>query len=125
MNLQPNPFAKASPSAPAVLVLFTTTFDGGTAIQRTLPGDLSFTLQIALVAHNDHGKVVLVFDAQDLLLKRCNFVEALTGCDRVDEQESFSCPHVLLSHGGVLFLTRSIEDIEQGDLIIDNALLAV
>lgn len=124
MNLHPKPLAKASPSAPAVLVPFTT-FGGGTALQHTLPSDLPFTLQIALVTHNDHGKVVLVFHTEDLLLKRCDLVEALTGCDRVDEQESFSCPHVLLSHGRVLFLTRGIKDIEQGNLIIDYTLLAV
>lgn len=98
---------------------------GETALQRTLLGDLSFSLQIALVAHDDHGKVVLVFHTQDLLLERCDFVEALTGCDRVNEQETFTCPHVLLSHGRVLFLTGGIENIEQGDLIVDDTLLAV
>lgn len=96
-----------------------------TAFRRTLPGDLPFTLQIALVAHDDHGEVVLVLHPQNLLLKCCNFVKALARCDGVDEQKSFACAHVLLSHGRVLFLTGGIENIEQGNLIVDNTLLAV
>jgi hypothetical protein len=59
------------------------------------------------------------------LLESGDFLEALAGCDGVDEQEALACTHVLLAHGAVLFLAGGIEHIEQGDLIVNNALLAV
>lgn len=59
------------------------------------------------------------------MLERGDFLEALTGRDGVDEQESFAGTHVLLPHGGVLFLSGGIEDIEQGDLFVNDTLLAV
>lgn len=92
---------------------------------RTLSCDFSLTLQIALVADDDHREVVLVFHSQDLLLECSDFLEALSRRDGVDQQETLSRSHVLLSHGGVLLLTGGIENVEQGDLLVDNALLAV
>jgi hypothetical protein len=44
----------------------------------TLPGDFSLAFQIALVANNHHGEVVLVLDSQDLLLEGRDFLEALS-----------------------------------------------
>lgn len=95
------------------------------AMQHTLPGNLSLALQIALVAYNDHGEVVLVLDPQDLLLEGCDLFKALAGRDGVNEQEPFACPHVLLSHGGVLFLAGGVEHIEQRDLVVNDTLLSV
>jgi hypothetical protein len=77
-----------------------------------LPGDLTLALEIALVADNDHGEVVLVLDSQNLLLEGGDFLEALAGCDGVDEEETLSGPHVLLAHGAVLLLASGVEDIE-------------
>lgn len=94
-------------------------------IKRTLSGNLTLTLQIALVTHNHHGKIVLVFDAEDLLLECCNLLEALAGCDGVHEQETLASPHVLLSHSRVFLLTGGIENIEQSHLIVNDTLLAV
>lgn len=91
----------------------------------TLPRDLPLVLQIALVANDNHGEVVLVLDPENLLLESGNFLEALAGVDGVDEQETLAGPHVLLSHGRVFLLTGGIEDIEQSDLIVNDALLAV
>lgn len=93
--------------------------------QHTLPSNFSFTLQIALVSHNDHWEVVLVLDSQDLLLEGCDLFETLAGRDGVNEQETFACPHVLLSHGRVLFLAGGIENIEKRDLIVNDTLLSV
>lgn len=93
--------------------------------RHTLPGNFSFALQIALVSHNDHGEVVLVLDPQDLLLEGCDLFETLAGRDGVDEQEALACPHVLLSHGRVLFLAGGVEDIEQRDLVVNDTLLSV
>jgi hypothetical protein len=90
-----------------------------------LPGDLTLALEIALVADDNHGEVVLVLDSQNLLLEGGDFLEALAGCDGVDEEETLSGPHVLLAHGAVLLLASGVEDIEQSGLIIDVALLAV
>lgn len=93
--------------------------------RHTLPGNLSLALQIALVAHNDHGEVVLVLDSQDLLLEGCDLFETLAGRDGVNEQETFACAHVLLSHGRVLFLAGGVENIEQRDLVVNDTLLSV
>lgn len=93
--------------------------------QHTLPGNLSLALQIALVAYNDHGEVVLVLDSQDLLLEGCDLLKTLAGRDGVNEQEPFACPHVLLSHRRVLFLTGGVEHIEQRDLVVNDTLLSV
>lgn len=96
-----------------------------TVLQRTSSADLPLALQIALVAHDDHGEIVLVLDPQDLLLECCNFLETLPGCNRVNEQESLAGPHILLPHRGVFFLAGGIENVEQGNLIVNNALLSV
>lgn len=87
--------------------------------------NFTLALEIALVADDDHGEVVLVLDSQDLLLECGDFLEALAGGDGVDEQETLACAHVLLTHGTVLFLAGGIEDIEEGDFIVNDTLLAV
>lgn len=45
--------------------------------------------------------------------------------DGVDNEEALSPTHVLVSHGLVLFLTSCVEYVYQGNLLVDNALLAV
>ena len=80
-------------------------------LYHTLLRHLSLLLQIALVADQDDGEIVLVLDAQYLLLEGEDFLEGLFGGDGVDEQEAFSGSHVLLSHGGVFFLAGGIEDV--------------
>lgn len=87
--------------------------------------NLPFTFEIALVANNHHGEVVLVLYTQDLLLEDSNFLKTLARCDGVDKQKSFSSAHVLLAHGAVLFLAGGIENVEESDFIIDDALLAI
>lgn len=94
-------------------------------MQRTLLGDNAVGLQIALVSDNNDGEVVLVLDAQDLLLVRHDFLKGLARGDRVDQKEAFSRAHVLLSHGRVFLLASRVQNVQQGDFIIDHALLAV
>lgn len=92
---------------------------------HTLLRHLSLALQIALVAHDDDGKVVLVLYSEDLLLEGHDFLEALPARNAVHQQEALSRPHVLFTHGRVLLLAGCIEDIQERVLGIDHAPLAV
>lgn len=93
--------------------------------ERTLCRHLPLAVKIALVAHDDHGEVVLVLYSEDLLLECHNLLEALSVGYRVDEQEALAGPHVLLAHRRVFLLASCVEHVEQGDLIIDDTLLAI
>lgn len=59
------------------------------------------------------------------MLEGLDFFEGLAVVDGVDEQKAFTGAHVLLPHGRVLLLAGSIEDVQQGDFVVDDALLAV
>lgn len=48
-------------------------------VARTLCRNFSLGFQIALVAHHDDREVVLVLDAENLLLERHDFLERLPG----------------------------------------------
>ena len=97
----------------------------GERAAHTLCGDLPLAVEIALVADDNHGEVVLVLDPQDLLLECHDFLEALAVGYRVNEQEALSCAHVLLAHGRVLLLSGRIEHVEQRNLVVNDTLLAV
>lgn len=74
-------------------------------------------------------------------MESANFLERVAGGDRVNEEEAFTSAHVLLAHGSVkserqglsaveyhspvFLLTSGVEDVEQCDLFINDALLAV
>lgn len=88
-------------------------------------GDLPLAVKIALVADHNHREVVFILDAENLLLEGHNLLKALAVRYGVDEQKALAGPHVLLTHGRILLLAGSIENIEQGDFIVDDALLAV
>lgn len=92
---------------------------------HTLLRDCALFLQIALVGDDNDGKVVLVLDAQDLLLEGHDFFEGLARRYGVDEQEALAGAHVLFPHCRVFLLARRVEDVQQSDLIVDHALLAV
>ena len=124
MNLQPKFRAKVWPSVDGV----STSACSKRVCERhvrTLCRDLPLAIEIALVTDDNHGEVVLVLYSQDLLLERHNLLEALSVGYRVDEQEALACAHVLLAHGRVLLLAGCVEHIEQGDLVVDDTLLAV
>lgn len=86
---------------------------------------MSLAVEVALVADDNHGEVVLVLDAQNLLLEGHDLLEALAVRYRVDEQEALAGPHVLLAHRRVLLLAGCVEHVEQRHLVVDDALLAV
>lgn len=54
-----------------------------------------------------------------------DFFEGLARCDGVDQEETLAGAHVLFSHSRVFFLAGCIQDVQQGDLIVDDTLLAV
>jgi hypothetical protein len=93
--------------------------------RRTFCAHLSLGFQIALVSDNDDGEVVLVLDAQNLLLECDDLLEALARRYAVDEQEALACPHILLAHGRVLLLAGRVEHVQQRDLLINHTLLPV
>ena len=66
--------------------------------------------QICLVCHKNHGKFISVFDPQYLFVKFENFVEWGFVGDGVDEEEPFTGPHVLFTHGREFFLTSCVQD---------------
>ena len=66
--------------------------------RRTLGRNFSLSVQITLVSNDDHGEVVLVLDAQYLLLEGLDFFEGLLRGDGVDEEETLASAHVLFSH---------------------------
>jgi hypothetical protein len=86
---------------------------------------LSLALQITLIAYDDDREIILILNSQDLLLEDQDLIEALSACNAVHQEESFTGSHILLSHRRVFFLAGSIEDIEKGNLVVDYALLAV
>lgn len=45
--------------------------------------------------------------------------------DGKDTEETLSCPHVLVPHGTVLFLTCSVQYVQQASLPIDHHLLPI
>ena len=90
-----------------------------------LRGDLAVVLEIALVGHDDNGEVVLVLDTENLLVEGGDLVKAVPGGDRVDTEETLPGAHVLLPHGRVLLLAGGVEDVKEGDLLINHTLLPV
>jgi len=87
--------------------------------------DLTFVLEVTLVADDDDGEGVAVLDTEDLLVEGTDLLEGVAGGDGVDEEEAFACAHVLLSHRTVFFLAGGVEDVEEGYFFVDHALLAV
>ena len=88
-------------------------------------GDDTGVVEIALVADKDHGDVLRVLDAEDLLAHVAEVVEATERHDRVHEDEALPVLHVEISHGGELLGTGGIEDLEHALLAVDLALLSV
>ena len=78
--------------------------------ELTFCADLSLALEIALVADDDYREVVLVLDAQDLLVEGGDFLERVAGGDGVHEQEAFAGSHVLFSHRTVTQIFSSKHD---------------
>lgn len=52
-------------------------------------------------------------------------LEGFSVVDGEDAEETLSCPHVLVPHGTVLFLTSSVQNVQQTRLAINHHLLSV
>lgn len=94
-------------------------------VTALIHSNLSLILEIALVSHDNDRERILILNTEDLLMESANFLKRIAGGDRVNEEEAFTSAHVLLAHSPVFLLTSRVEDVEQRDLIIDDALLAV
>ena len=86
---------------------------------------MSFMFEITLVCYDNHGIIISILYSQDLLLKGGNFLKGRTRCYAIDKEETFAGTHVLFAHGRIFFLTSCIEDVEEGDFIVDDTLLAI
>lgn len=54
-----------------------------------------------------------------------NVLERLGVIDGEDTEETLPCPHVLIPHGAVLFLTCSVQDVQQAGLPVNHDLFPV
>ena len=54
-----------------------------------------------------------------------NVLEGLGVVDGKDTEEALPSPHILISHGAVLLLTCSVQDVQQTRLSVDHYLLSV
>ena len=88
-------------------------------------GNLTVVVQIALVSNEHDGDLVLVLHTKDLLTEGGDFVKGGARGDGKDAEETLARAHVLVTHGAVLLLTGSVEDIKETGLIVDGDLLAV
>ena len=66
-----------------------------------------------------------VLDALDLFAVRGYVIEGFGIVDGKNEEEAFARPHVLISHGRVLLLAGSVQDVQEACLAIYDHLLAV
>jgi len=94
-------------------------------IAALVHANLTLVLEIALIGDHNDGERVLILHPEDLLVEGADFLEGVAGCDGVDEEEAFACAHVLFAHGPVFLLSRSVKHVEQRDLLINHALLAI
>merc|ERR1719361_2155755 len=90
---------------------------GGRLVERRVPAlrqllalllrNFSLVLEVALVARDDNGDVVLVFGllrAQDLLTELLHAIEGVLARDIVDQQEAVALPDPLVLHSSELLL---------------------
>jgi hypothetical protein len=112
MKRQPKCFARSRPSVESCISQNSraSTADGKCVSPdrhtraRTIHAHLALVLEIAFVGNDDDGERVLVLYSEDLLVERRDFFKRVAGGDRIDEEEAFSCTHVLLTHRTVLLL---------------------
>jgi len=87
--------------------------------------DLALVLEVGLVADEDHGDLISVLGAEDLVVEDGDLLERGLGGDVVDEEEALAVAHPLVLHGGELLLAGGVENVEQSGFIVDDDLLAV
>lgn len=94
----------------------------------TLSRNHTFVFEITFVAHQYNREVIaflFALDSQDLPVQSMDLVERLLGVYREYEHKSLSIDHVLFPHCSILLLACGVEDVEEGKLVIDDALLSI
>lgn len=69
------------------------------ASRRTIHAHLTLILQITLVGDNDDRELIHILNSENLLVEGTDLLERVPRSDGIDEQETFTRPHVLLAHG--------------------------
>ena len=90
-----------------------------------LGGDLAELLHVGLVAHEDEGDGLCVLDAQDVIVQFLDLPEGGLSAYRVDTEESFAGPHVLITDGAKVFLSCCIKYVEHMLIFVHSELLSV
>lgn len=83
---------------------------------RLLQRHPSLYVQVGLVAHHQHRKLIAVLDPENLFLEFGHLLEAGVIRQREHQQESFATPHVLLPHRTELLLTGSVQDWNNSEI---------
>lgn len=73
---------------------------------------IAVVFEIGFVANQNHGDVVVFFDAANLLAELLEFVQRGHACYGEDEQETLARFHVQFSHGGKLLGSSCVENLE-------------
>jgi len=87
--------------------------------------DQSLMFQICLVADQQHGEFISIFDPENESMETEHFFEAVPIGNGEDQQESLTRSEILLSHRAEFLLTRRVEHLQFADVLIDEALLRV
>jgi len=90
-----------------------------------LSGNDTGVIQIALVAHENHGDIIGILHTENLLAHVRKVVESTKSDDGVHENEALTVLHVKITHGSELLGTGSIKDLQHALLAIDIDLLPV
>lgn len=85
------------------------------------PGDDS----VGFVAHEDHGKVVGIFDLQNLLLKVDKLLERAAAVQSKDEQKALAASQRAVAEGAKVILADRMSDLHHRSLVIYDALLSI
>lgn len=84
--------------------------------------DLSLHVKIALLAYNDAGDMLGTCVVQDLVVDRLHHLEAIAGCDRVDQDVSVYTYGMLGIEDRVLILSGSVDYVTgiRASLVLDT-----
>jgi len=94
-------------------------------VSALVHANLAFVLQITFISNDDHREGVSVLHAENLLVEGADLLEGVSRSDGIDEKEALARAHVLLTHGTVFLLASGIQDVEEGNLLVNDTLLAV
>jgi len=88
-------------------------------------GDDTLVLQIALVADQDRGEVLLVLDTDNLVADVLEVGKGRLGNDGVDEDEALAILHVKITHGSKLLRASGIKYLKKVLVAINLDVLTI